>query len=191
MRILSFILFTFVLTSANAQSPIFEKTTLPNCDCSVNMPKDTVAFGTSDLTDGTMYYKESKIPGNVTYGAFVVKFKTAIESSDMDAKMTRYLDLLTSEYKITTVTGFKQEYKMNNDSSVKGKMGFWKDDAGNKYEVKVWINNNKISILYIYTKGELPAIAIADKFLDGFSFTNPKPETKKKVIVGTRGGDGR
>ncbi|MCL5073002.1 MAG: hypothetical protein M1308_19250 [Actinobacteria bacterium] len=129
-------------------------------------------FDISYSEDSSIVYASEVQVDNHYFGLICVKFFSKLEGTDSEKEdlLINYLDFLKTAFKIKESAGYGKGHSLESCPSAKGVIDYWEDEKGQKWQIKGWINEEYLSVLYIYGKLEYPNFNIANMFLNGFRF---------------------
>jgi len=170
------IVFVFVSSLVNSQTtsiPRLEKMSIPECNCSVYMPKGTQPFIKAFSEDSSLVFTSDYFTeDNFSFGAITVKFKQSIGTDKVanEQLLCGYMDYIKSQLAITASAGYGKGHTLEKYPDAVGVIDYCSDDEGFQYAMKGWINQNNLAILYIAGTTDYPHFNLQQMFLDGFQF---------------------
>lgn len=176
MKKLIFLVFVLILSNVKSQTssiPRLEKVSIPECGCSVYMPKGTSMFNKAFSEDSSLVFTAEYITeDNFSFSAITVKFKESLgkDKTTNEEMLMMYMDYIKSQLKITASAGYGKGHTMEKYPDALGIIDYWEDSSGYQFAVKGWIDGEKLAILYIAGTTEYPVFNLQQMYLDGFRF---------------------
>ncbi len=172
--IFTLFIFLFLITAANAQTVLrLEKIQIPECGCSVYVPKNSPAFEMSYSEDSSkVFTSESTTDDNYIFGTIVVKFKTPLgnDKATNEEMLIAYMDFLKSSFGITSSAGYGKGHTLEKYPDAIGAIDYWEDADKNQYKVKGWIDGNVLIFKFVMGTEEYHTYNVQEMFLDGVRF---------------------
>jgi hypothetical protein len=152
--------------------PRFQKADISTSNCAAYFPNSVPSFEISYSEDSSRVYTGEVKVDDFSFGIICVKFSSIMESGkeEKEELLVRYLDFLKSTLNIKEAAGYGKGHTLASCPAANGIIDFWTDVDGFKWQVKGWINESNLSVLYIYGKEDYPNYNIASIFLNGFRF---------------------
>jgi hypothetical protein len=162
----------FTLFSSGQSVPRFQKGDISNSGCKAYFPNTIPTFELSYSEDSSKVYVGEVKVDEFAFGIICVKFveKMDISNSDKETLLISYLDFLKTTFKIKEAVGYGKGHTLESCPSALGVIDYWQDEQGDAWQVKGWINESHLSVMYIYGKSDYPNINISGMFLNGFRF---------------------
>lgn len=175
MKNLFLLIFAFATSVTYSQNSVLrlEKMSIPECDCSVYMPKGSVPFEKSYSEDSSLVFTNEYVTeDNFVFGAITVKFKQNLgdDKAVYEEMLIAYLDYLKAQFEVTAAAGYGKGHTLENNPDAIGIIDFWQIGETGEIAVKGWIDGGNLAILYIFGISEYPVYNIQQMFLDGFRF---------------------
>ncbi len=176
MKKLFFFFFILILSNVKSQStsiPRLEKMSIPECGCSVYMPKGTTPFNKSFSSDSSLVFTAEYITeDNFSFSAITVKFKESLgnDKTTNEDMLELYMDYIKSQLSITSSAGYGKGHTMEKYPDAIGIIDYWENSAGFQFAVKGWIDGENLAIFYIAGTKEYPHFNLQQMYLDGFRF---------------------
>lgn len=159
--------------SASPKIPRLSKTDIGQSGCAAYLPAEMPEFDLQKSEDGADVYTSEVAIDSFVFGCIAVKFTEAFEDSspeNQEELLISYMEFLKGAFEITDATGYGKGHTLESAPDARGVIDYWKDDAGNQYVVKGWINRKYIGFLYIGGAGDYPYFNLQQMYLDGFRF---------------------
>src|SRR5688572_25328214 len=176
MKNLLFLILVLVLSDVKSQTssiPRLEKISIPDCGCSVYMPKGTAPFSKEYSKDSSLVFTADYVTeDDFSFSAIAVKFKESLgkDKATNEEMLIMYMDFIKSQLTITGSAGYGKGHTMEKYPDAVGIIDYWEDAAGYQFAVKGWIDGEKLAILYIAGKSEYPYFNLQQMFFGGFGF---------------------
>jgi hypothetical protein len=176
MKYILFLLSILILIPGKSQTdniPRLEKMSIPECNCSVYMPKGTLPFSKAYSEDSSLVFTSDYITeDNFSFVAITVKFKQSMGTDKVanEQLLCGYMDYIKSQLAITASAGYGKGHTLEKYPDALGVLDYCSDEEGFQYAMKGWINENNLAILYIVGTKDYPHFNLQQMFLDGFRF---------------------
>jgi hypothetical protein len=169
ITILIYFFFTTTYFCFGQSTPRFQKANILTSGCAAYFPNGIPAFEMTLSEDSSKVYTGEVNVDNYVFGIICVKLSEKVGSEKEDL-LINYLDFLKSAFKIKGSAGYGKGHTLESCPSAVGVIDYWEDADGTKYQIKGWINESYLAVLYINGKTDYPNLNIANVFLNGFRF---------------------
>ncbi|MBK7410208.1 MAG: hypothetical protein IPL49_06065 [Saprospirales bacterium] len=174
MRKLVFLslLFAFSLFAQAQEIPRFQKFTLSDSGFQAYLPSYPDNLEVSWSEDSAKIWTGEVEANGLLFGLICVEFS---EPLDADAEMQvalleSYLDYLQSAFSVEESTGYGYGHTLDSNPDVSGILDYWVDSDGYTWNVKGWVNQKHLAVLYVGGGEEDPEFNSANLFLNGIRF---------------------
>ncbi len=174
------VIFLSLAAYAQAQQPgvlQFEKVSIPECGCSVYLPKGTLPFEISLSQDSSQvfiaeYETADTLGDNYVFSVIAVRFKdeTGADRATNEDLLIAYMEFIKEQLEIVSSAGYGRGHTLEGFPDATGIIDFWSDAEGYEYKVKGWIDGKKLGLLLLGGSSEYPYYNAQEVFLNGFRF---------------------
>ena len=162
--------FLLLVGATALYSQSLKKYDIGNSGCSVYSFCDHGKFDLANSQDSAKVYTSECGNADTYYGVICIKLvEDIVLLSEAEDLLVTYLDYLKTTFKITSAAGYGKGHLLKGKTDTRGIIDYWKDDEKNNWKVKGWTNGKFITVLYAYSKKELPEQKV-NVFLDVLLF---------------------
>ena len=161
-------------------APCFAQNTLKKypigeSGCSTYLFCDPGKPGVSYSEDSSVVYTMECKYDDLMIGLICVQLKESIANmDDAENMMISYADYLKTTFSITSAVGYGKGHTLNNHSTARGIIDYWKSSDGTEWNIKSWTDGSIISFMFAYgTKSSLDThFNQLQAFFNGFRFNS-------------------
>lgn len=152
--------------------PRFTKMPVGTCGCSLYAPPGLTFAAPEKSPDGAdVWTAEVKLDG-YTWGAVVAKFPAPLDGTaeQLEGLLVGYMEFLRGQLGIVANVGVGRGHTLPSNPAARGVIDYWKDNVGDSWAVKGWVDSHLLAVLFVSGKGDYPYLTAQGLYLDGFRF---------------------